>query len=99
MDAYVIFIKAFMVGLILAVPVGPMALLCIQRTLRFGFLTGFVTGIGIATADSLYGLVGILGLSVVSEFLVLHQTIFKLGGGLFLGFLGLRIFMESNKMA
>lgn len=99
MDAYIIFIKAFVVGLILAVPVGPMALLCIQRTLRFGFLTGFVTGIGIAAADSLYGLVGILGLSVVSEFLLRYQTILQLLGALFLGFLGIRILFESNKIA
>ncbi|MES2503385.1 MAG: LysE family transporter [Myxococcota bacterium] len=98
MDSYLFLLKAFAVGLVLAVPVGPMALLCIQRTLHFGFLTGLITGIGIATADSLYGLVGILGLSVVSDFLLQHQTVFRIGGGLFLGFLGMKIFHEAKRM-
>jgi threonine/homoserine/homoserine lactone efflux protein len=88
-------LKAFAVGLVLAMPVGPMALLSIQRTLRFGFLTGLVTGVGIALADAVYGLVGVLGLSVVAEWLLQYETVLRLGGGLFLGFLGGRIIHES----
>ncbi len=95
MNSEMMLLKAFIVGLILAVPVGPMALLSIQRTLRFGFLTGLVTGVGIALADAVYGLVGVLGLSVVAEWLLQYETVLRLGGGLFLGFLGGRIIHES----
>lgn len=97
MGSYWFLLQAFAVGLILAVPVGPMALLCIQRSLRFGFAAGLVTSIGIALADAIYGLVGILGLSVVSNFLLQYELILKFSGGLFLGFLGVRIILESNK--
>lgn len=91
-------LQAFAVGLVLAVPVGPMALLCIQRSLRFGFATGLITGLGVAAADGIYGLVGILGLSVVADFLMQYETLLKLVGGSFLAFLGIRILLESNKM-
>ncbi len=95
MNSQVMLLKAFAVGLVLAVPVGPMALLSIQRTLRFGFLTGLVTGVGIALADAVYGLVGVLGLSVVAEWLLQYETVLRLAGGFFLGFLGARIIHES----
>lgn len=98
MAAYLFLLKAFAVGLVLAIPVGPMALLCIQRSLHFGFTTGLVTSFGIAAADSIYGLVGILGLSVVSDFLLQYETFFKFAGGAFLAFLGVRILLHSNKI-
>ncbi|MEI6806653.1 MAG: LysE family transporter [Myxococcaceae bacterium] len=98
MGAHLFLLKAFAVGLVLAVPVGPMALLCIQRSLHFGFVTGIVTSLGIATADAIYGLVGILGLSVVADFLTQYETLLKLCGGSFLIFLAVRIILESNKI-
>lgn len=98
MGAYLFLLKAFAVGLVLAIPVGPMALLCIQRTLRFGFAAGLVTSFGIAAADAIYGLVGILGLSVVADFFTHYETLLKLAGGSFLGFLGIRIMLESSKI-
>jgi threonine/homoserine/homoserine lactone efflux protein len=98
MAAYLFLLKAFAVGLVLAVPVGPMALLCIQRSLRFGFAAGLATSFGIAGADAIYGLVGILGLSVVSDFFLYYETLLKLAGGSFLAFLGARILFESSKI-
>lgn len=98
MGPYLFLLQAFAVGLVLAVPVGPMALLCIQRSLHFGFVAGLVTSVGIALADSIYGLVGILGLSVVSDFLLQYETLLKLAGGSFLVFLGVRILFHSNKI-
>ncbi|MBH1989000.1 MAG: LysE family translocator [Myxococcaceae bacterium] len=91
-------IQAFLIGLVLAVPVGPMALLCIQRTLRFGFSVGLATSIGISLADALYGLVGILGLSAVSQFLFQYQMLLKISGGIFLAILGTRILRESRDL-
>lgn len=93
-----ILLKAFLVGLVLSIPVGPMALLSIQRTLHFGFMSGLTTGLGIALADSLYGLVGILGLSVVSDFLFKYETVLRISGGIFLGFIGMRLILESHDL-
>lgn len=98
MGPYLFLLQAFAVGLVLAVPVGPMALLCIQRSLHFGFISGLVTSMGIALADAIYGLVGILGLSVVSDFLQQYETFFKLAGGSFLAFLGARILFHSRQI-
>lgn len=98
MGSYLFLLKAFAVGLVLAIPVGPMALLCIQRSLHFGFAAGLTTSIGIALADGIYGLVGILGLSVVSNFLFEYEMPLKIAGGCFLAFLGIRILLQSNQI-
>ena len=60
-----IFLKSFFIGLSIAAPVGPIGLLCIQRSLLGGWRIGFATGLGAATADGMYGLIGALGVSVL----------------------------------
>jgi threonine/homoserine/homoserine lactone efflux protein len=64
--------------------------LCIQRTVTRGWRYGLVSGLGIATADGLYGVVAAFGLTVVANFLVGQQTWVRLIGGLFLIYLGIR---------
>jgi threonine/homoserine/homoserine lactone efflux protein len=49
------FARGLALGLAMAAPVGPMSLLCMRRTLAGGFSSGFVSGLGVATADALYG--------------------------------------------
>ena len=80
--------RGVVIGLSVAVPVGPMALLCIRRTLAHGRAVGFVSGVGVATADALYGAVAAFGLTSISSFLVGIQDAVRLGGGLFLCCLG-----------
>jgi len=84
------FLKGLILGFSIAAPVGPIGLLCIQRTLQRGRLAGFVSGLGAATADACYGLVAALGLSTVISFLLGWQFWLQLGGGLFLLGLGLK---------
>lgn len=83
-------LKGLILGFSIAAPVGPIGLLCIQRTLQRGRLTGFVSGLGAATADACYGLVAALGLSTVISFLLGLQFWLQLGGGLFLLWLGVK---------
>jgi threonine/homoserine/homoserine lactone efflux protein len=83
-----LFLKGLLLGFSIAAPVGPIGVLCIRRTLTGGLASGFVTGLGTATADALYGLVAALGLTAVAAFLVDHQLYLRLGGGLFLCYLG-----------
>lgn len=75
-------------GLSIAAPVGPIGLLCVQRTLAGGMLSGFVSGLGAATADAVYGLIAAFGLTAISLALTDHQTAIRMGGGLFLLYLG-----------
>jgi threonine/homoserine/homoserine lactone efflux protein len=81
--------RGVLIGLSVAIPVGPMALLCMRRTLAFGFGAGITSGMGIATADALYGAVAAFGLTSISSFLVDLQDAVRFGGGLFLLYLGL----------
>jgi threonine/homoserine/homoserine lactone efflux protein len=85
-----IFLKGLAFGFVLAGTVGPMWLLCLRRTLAFGALTGFVSGMGIAVADGIYGAVAAFGLTAVSGFLLHYSFVIGLGGAIFLGYLGVR---------
>jgi len=83
------FLQGLVIGFSIAVPVGPIGLLCIRRSLADGHLAGFVSGLGAATADALYGVIAALGLTAVTRLLLEHQRVLQLGGGLFLLYLGL----------
>ncbi|MBK8988799.1 MAG: LysE family transporter [Chloroflexi bacterium] len=85
-----LFWQGLLFGVGIAAPVGPIGVLTIRRTLTEGLLIGLLTGLGAATADALYGSVAALGLTAVSNFLIQYQTWLRLGGGLFLLYLGLK---------
>ena len=87
----VLFGKASVVGLLIAAPVGPIGLLCIQRTLSRGARIGVASGLGAATADAIYGAIGAAGLSAVIQlFTELSQPLAILGA-LFLAWMGIRL--------
>jgi threonine/homoserine/homoserine lactone efflux protein len=90
-----IFLKGLVVGFLIAIPVGPIGLLCIQRTLSEGKIPGLVSGLGAATADAIFGLIAALGLTFISKILVEEQLWFRLVGGLFLCYLGGRTFLSK----
>jgi threonine/homoserine/homoserine lactone efflux protein len=83
------FLQGLIIGFSIAAPVGPIGLLCIRRSLTAGRLAGFVSGLGAATADAVYGIVAALGLTAVTNLLLASQTWLHLGGGAFLVYLGL----------
>lgn len=76
--------KGMLVGISIAAPVGPIALLCIRKTLTQSRLHGLVAGMGAATADACYGLVAALGLSAVAGFLADQASWLHLAGAGFL---------------
>ena len=88
-------LRGLLIGLSVAAAVGPMSILCIQRTLQKGFLYGFVSGFGIATADGMYGSIAGFGLSVIATFLVHQQLWIRAIGGLFLAYLGVRTILTK----
>ncbi|CAM5194828.1 hypothetical protein UACE39S_02295 [Ureibacillus acetophenoni] len=94
-------IKGLIIGFSIAAPVGPIGILCIKRTLEHGRFVGFVSGLGAATADGLYGLIAGLGLTVITNFLIGQQWWLQIIGGAFLCYLGVKIFFSkpSNKSA
>ncbi|HVS53429.1 MAG TPA: LysE family translocator [Opitutaceae bacterium] len=81
-------LKGLIVGFSIAAPVGPIGVLCIRRSLTQGRLAGFVSGLGAATADVIYGVVAALGLTAISHALLAQRLWLQLGGGAFLVYLG-----------
>jgi len=79
-----LFAKTFLIGLSIAAPVGPIGLLCIDRTLRRGPAVGLATGMGAAVADAVYGTVGVLGTGAVLAMLLGLRPLVAGLGALFL---------------
>ena len=92
-----IFLKGLIIGISIAAPVGPIGVLCIQRTITYGKLNGLATGLGAASADAVYGFVAAFGLTFISNFLVAQQTWFRIIGGGFLIYLGIRAYFSTPK--
>lgn len=92
-------LKGLLVGIIASAPMGPVGILCIQRTIQKGRPYGIVTGAGAALSDIFYALITGLGMSFVMDFIGEKQNIFwlKLAGSVMLFIFGLYMFRtESN---
>ena len=93
------FLKGFIIGISIAAPVGPVGVLCIQRSLTGGWIHGLISGLGAATADAVYGSIAAFGLTVISSFLCSQHAWFRLIGGAFLCYLGIRAFLSEPARA
>jgi threonine/homoserine/homoserine lactone efflux protein len=88
-------LRGLIIGFSIAAPVGPIGILCIRRTLNGGRISGLVSGLGAATADSIYGCVAGFGLAFISNFLVKQQIWLHLIGGAFLCYLGIKTLLAK----
>jgi threonine/homoserine/homoserine lactone efflux protein len=87
-----VILRGFIIGVSIAAPVGPIGVLCIRRTLADGRLTGFLSGLGAATADMIYGAIAAFGITFIMDLLIGQANWLKLIGGIFLLYLGVRTF-------
>lgn len=85
-------IKGLIVGFLASVPLGPVGVLCIQRTINKGRVSGLFSGMGAATVDAFFALVAALGLTYIINFIEEQQFYIQLVGGGVLIFLGAKIF-------
>jgi len=90
-----VFLRGLAIGFGIAAPVGPIGILCIRRTIADGRAVGFAAGLGAATADALYGAVAAFGLTLVSSAMVGQRAWLQAVGGLFLCYLGVRIWRAA----
>ena len=88
-------LRGMVIGFSIAAPVGPIGVLCIRRSLAKGRLSGFVTGMGAASADAIYGVIAAFGLTFVSSFLVEQQLALQGVGAAFLLYLGVRALLAK----
>ena len=82
-------IKAFIVGICASAPIGPIAILVIQKSLSGGHKAGFIAGLGACVVDTIYAVAAIFALAVVQEFIFTHQNIILIVGGLVVAMLGI----------
>ncbi|HPI18899.1 MAG TPA: LysE family transporter [Candidatus Kapabacteria bacterium] len=90
------FLKGLLLGFSVAAPVGPIGILCINRTINNDFKSGFVSGLGAASADFIYGLIAALSLRIISTFLVDSQLYFQAIGFVFLLYLGIKTILKKK---
>lgn len=87
--------KGFVIGILVSAPMGPIGMLCIQRTLSKGRWHGFITGLGAMVSDIVYAILTSLGMGVVVNFVEANQAPLQLGGSLVLAVFGYYIY-QSN---
>lgn len=89
------FLKGALVGLSIAAPVGPVAILCIRQSLSYGWLVGIAAGLGTAIADGCFGAIAAFGTQLVQKLIDSHGHWFYLIGGSFLLYIGAKIFQSE----
>lgn len=87
--------RGIAIGIFVSAPMGPVGILCIQRTLNKGRMAGFFTGVGAALSDLFYCLLTGFGLSFIEEFLEKNQNVIQLAGSLLLIAFGVYLFRKN----
>jgi putative LysE/RhtB family amino acid efflux pump len=87
-------LKGLLLGLGVAMPVGPIGLLCIQRTLAQGFTAGLAGGLGTAAADAAYAILGAAGLAAMATQLGDAALVLRYAGCAFMAWLGWQAFRQ-----
>lgn len=90
-------VKAFLVGICASAPLGPIAILVIQKSIGKGHSAGFVTGLGASVVDTLYASIAIFALAFAQKFIDEHQNVILIAGGVVLALLG-TVMMFSNPL-
>jgi threonine/homoserine/homoserine lactone efflux protein len=93
--ALVLILNGILLGLAVSVPLGPIGILLINRTIKRGMLSGFFSGLGLATADTLLALLAGLGFSVIISFIKEERFIISIIAGLIIIGVGLKVFLSN----
>ena len=90
-----IILRGFAVGLASSVTVGPVAVLCIQRTLSKSRRAGFFSGLGVACADTLLAIIAFLFYALLEAQIERYKHIITILGGIFILIVGVVIFFKN----
>ena len=89
--------RGFALGLAIAASPGPIFFLCLRRSLLRGPLTGFISGLGVATADGFYAGVAVFGIAALSSVLLGVERWLAVAGGAALIALGARSLLDKPR--
>lgn len=90
-----ILLRGLCVGLASSITVGPVAVLCIQRTLSKNFRSGLVSGLGVATADMIMAIIAFFFYSMLQAQIEEYSAILQVVGGIFVVIVGVYIFFQN----
>jgi threonine/homoserine/homoserine lactone efflux protein len=90
-------IEGAVIGFLIALPIGPAGILCIQRSISHGAFAGYATGIGAAIGDAVFGGTAAFGLSYVAEFIARYEVWIRGVGGLLLMWMGWSYFRHRPR--
>lgn len=90
-----VFLKGMIIGIGASIPLGPIGVLCIQKTLSKGRLTGFMTGLGASISDTFYSAISMLGLFLVDDFVNKNKAMVLIIGGLVIALIGIKVYMSN----
>ncbi len=90
-----IVLTGILLGIFISIPVGPIAVLCIQRTLDRGKYHGWITGLGASLSDVFYSTLAVFGLSFVVDFIQAHQFFIEIIGAIVIFIFGYCLFRSN----
>ena len=94
-DALITFFQGLLVGLGASIPLGPIGVLCVQRSLSKGRNSGLISGLGAATVDTIFAAVAVMGLAFIQGLIESHKNYFLFFGGFVVMAIGLRIYLTN----
>ena len=89
------FLEGFIIGILVSIPLGPLGILCIKRTVNKTWKSGFISGLGVATSDTFYAIVAGFSLTIIINFIRQYEIWFKVLGASMVILLGLYIFLSN----
>ena len=90
-----ILLRGLTVGLIASITLGPVGVMCIQRTLSKGRMSGFMSGVGAAVADTIFATLAYFFVALISSFIESHLTLLKVLGGACVMAVGVHFFLKN----
>lgn len=93
---FFVYLKGILLGLSVSIPLGPIGIICLHRTLSKGRISGLVSGLGAATADTFFASIAGFGLSMFLNFFEQQRFFLMLGGGIVMVALGGFLFFSNT---
>lgn len=97
MEVWLKIIKGIVIGLMVSIPLGPIGVIVIQRTLNRGWLSGFLSGLGAATADIIYAIIAATGFGIILQLVETHVVLLQIITFCIIIIIGIAISQKSIK--
>lgn len=92
------FIKGLLIGVIFGIPVGVVGILTIKRSITYGAVAGFLSGIGCSVADLFYSCISIFSFTLISNFMLQYQNIIRFVGSMLVIVMGIDIVNKKQEI-